>query len=682
MTEAPLAMGVDICPGSSPSSASQPSFSLAVLDSRGSVVRSAEGVGLRSLVRYAWRFRPSMLAVDNVYELAEGRAGLLRLLRSLPPGLKIVQVTGHPQSARPLVEVAASRGLSPPPKPTPLQAAILCARLALMGEGCEVRLLEPEVRISISKARSPGAGGMSQDRFRRDVASQVLQAVREVCEALRSGGVDYDLFLRGSKRRPEGALIVAYASRGELRGVVEPYEGRGVRIKVYEPPSEGLAFVPRGPSAAGGGQGRYLIVGVDPGMVTGVAVLGLDGRPLLLMSRRGMDRLRLSSLVLSYGTPLVVASDVSPPPSFVEKLASSLNAVLFSPPSTLSVDEKRRLALDFEEEHGVKARDSHQRDALAAALKAFMHYRNKLEQAESHVRLARADVPVEDVKALVVRGLSIQEAIRRLSRPPEPPSPPAPPKPTGERLREELEALRGRVAEQQRRIGALESERASLLKSVEELTEKLREAEEHIERLRTEQALRARESLEVRKLESLLEGSRAYAAKLERRVEDLEREVRALSEALVKLARGELRLLKPLNALTPSSVAEGAKELNVGRGDLVLVRDATSGSPEAVEALARLRVGGLVSLTSISPEARRALVKCGLPFLEAPDLELLWAGGLPFAPSAPLERLLAESKRKVEEEAAELARRSLKDILAEYRLSRSRALADGDPPVG
>ncbi|MEM4699438.1 MAG: DUF460 domain-containing protein [Candidatus Nezhaarchaeales archaeon] len=681
MIKGPLALGVDISSGS-PSSSAQPLFSLAVLDGSGSVVRCAERVGLRGLVRYAWRYRPSLLAVDNVYELAENRARLLRLLRSLPPGVKVVQVTGHPSYARPLVEVAASRGLQAPPKPTPLQTAILCARLALMGEGCEVRLLEPEVRITISKARSPSAGGMSLDRFKRDASSQVLWATREVCEALRSRGIDYDVFFRGSERRPEGALVVAYATRSELQGVVAPREGRGVKIRVHEPPGEGVAFVPREASAAAGRQGRHVIVGVDPGVVTGVAVLGLDGRPLALMSRRGMDRLRLSNLVLSYGAPLIVASDVTPPSAFVERLASSLNAVLYSPPSTLSVDEKRKLASDFEEEHGVRARDSHQRDALAAALKAFMHYRNKFEQVESHVRLAGAEVPVDEVKALVVRGLSIQEAIKRLSPPPPEPAPPASRQPGDGRLREELRALRERVAELQRRIEALELERASLLSSISHLSERLREAEERAERLRSEQALKARESLEVRKLESQLESYKAYSLKLERRVEELEKEARALSEALLRWARGELRPLKPLSALTPSSVAEGVRELGVGRGDIVLVRDASSGSPEAVEELARLRVGGLVLLTNASPEARRELVRRQLAFLEAPDLELLWAGGLAFAPSAQLERLLAESRQRIEREGEELARRSLRDILTEYRLSRSRSLADGHPAVG
>ncbi|MCX8204143.1 MAG: DUF460 domain-containing protein [Candidatus Nezhaarchaeota archaeon] len=683
MTEERLILGVDISAGSSPSSLAQPCYSLAILDGRGSVVRCAGRVKLRGLVKYAWRFKPAILAIDNVYELAESKARLLKLLRSLPPGIKIVQVTGHPRSARPLVEVAALRGLQAPSKPTPLQTAILCAKLALMGEGCEVKLLEPEVRIVVSRARSPGAGGMSQDRFKRDVASQVLQAVREVCESLKSRGIDYDLFLRGSKHRPEGALIVAYAPRGELRGVVSPYEGRGVKVKVYEPPSEDIAFVPREASyASSSRQGRYLIVGIDPGVVMGVAVLELGGRPLLLMSRRGLDRLRLSSLILSYGTPLIVASDVNPPPAFVERLSSSLNAVLYAPPSALSVDEKRKLALDFVEEHGLRVGDSHQRDALAAALKAFMHYRNKFEQVESHVKLVGAGVPVDEVKALVVRGLSIQEAIKRLSpQAPEPSAQLARPQLDSERLKEELRVLREKVVEQQRQIDSLELERASLLKSIKELSERLKEMEGCVERLRSEQALKARESLEVRRLESQLESSKAYALKLERRVRALEEELRSLAEVLLRWARGELRLLKPLSALTSSSIAEGVRELSLKHGDLVLVRDASSGSPEAVEALARLRVEGLVSLTSISPEARQALIKRQLAFLESPSLDILWAGGLAFAPSAKLNELLSESKRRVEEEGGELAEKSLRDILAKYKLSRSRALANGHSTV-
>jgi len=664
--------GMDIEAGSSPSSLSQPRYSLAVLSSSGTLIHRAEGVRLKRLIDRLWRLKPRILAVDNVYELAKDRGGLLRLIRRLPPDLKLVQVTGRPDQAKPLVEVAALRGLEAPAKPTPLQAALLCAKLALMGEGCEVKLLEPEVKVVVSKARSPGAGGMSHDRFKRDVRSRVLQAMREACEALRSKGVDYDLFIKGSERRPDGALIVAYASRGELKGVVKPYEGRGVRVRLLQSSSGELEFIPRDGSTLGRGHGRYLIVGIDPGVATGLAILDLNGSPLLLTSRRGLDRLWLTRLILSHGIPLIIASDVNPPPALVEKLSSTLNATLFTPSSTLAVDEKRKLAAGFEERYGVRARDSHQRDALAAALKAYMHYRGRLEEAASYARSMGVEASVEELKALVVRGMSVQEAAKRLT-PCRPTQPAAKPSEAEEKLKAELKSLREKLAEQQAYTERLESERAKLIERVEELSRKVEELEGLVEKLRREQALRAEESMEVRRLTVQLEATRLQAARLEEASRALEARAEGLRGVLLKWLKGEARPLKPLRSLTPSGVAEAVERFNLRRGDLVLVKDATSGGLEAAEMLAKLRVGGVVSLTRLHPDAKSAFIEHGLAFLESPNLAVEWVEGVPFVDSAPLDSMLAEARRGVEEEGRRRAKEALIDILSRYKLERRRS---------
>ncbi|RLF10616.1 MAG: hypothetical protein DRJ98_05685 [Thermoprotei archaeon] len=672
MAEQGCIVGVDIDPGSSPLSSKAPRFSMAVLSSNGSLLSKAEGVGLRSLIRRLWRLKPTILAVDNIYEIAKDFKDLVRLLRTLPEGLKLVQVTGTPRDPKPLTEVAASYGLKIPAKPTPLQSAIAVAKLALMGAGFEVKVFEPETRIVISRARSYGAGGMSFDRFKRDARSLVLQATRELCEELRSRGLDYDLFTRGSRRGFDRSLVVVYAPKGMLRGAVKSIEEKGVKVKVFEPSSEEIRFIPReGSDLIRAKQGRYLIIGVDPGMVTGLAILDLRGRPLLLVSRRSMDRLSISRLILDYGSPLIVASDVNPPPTLVEKLSSMLRVILHYPSYSLTVEEKRRLTMEAEENYGIRVKDSHQRDALAAALKAYMHYKNKLEQVEAHLRASGLKVPLDEAKALVIKGLSIQEALRRLvkTEAEEPPSPPFTPS-TSSKVKEEIKALQEKLLKQQNYIDKLEAERERLLNRVEELTNKVEELEQALSRQRSEQALKIKETMEVKKLEAQVESLKALLSKIEAELSSLQDEVAKWKEFTINSLRGIYRLIKPINALTPSGVAEAVKEYSIGRGDLVLIRDAASGNREAAEALVKLRVAGVISLTPIPLSAKEVFIKGSLPFLEEPELEVNWLRGLPFLPAEPLDRLMKQAKEKVEEESRRLARSSLSKVLEEYRQER------------
>ena len=65
-------------------------------------------------------------------------------------------------------------------------------------------------------------------------------------------------------------------------------------------------------------------------------------------------------------------------------------------------EEKIALGKEF----GYK--NDHERDALAAAASAFKKYRNKFSQVEKKVP---AEIDPDEVKALVVRGYSIENAI-------------------------------------------------------------------------------------------------------------------------------------------------------------------------------------------------------------------------------------------------------------------------------
>jgi len=665
-------VGIDINPGESPRASKAPRFSAVGLSIDGEVVYKAERVSLRALIARIWRLRPSMVAVDNVYEVARDLKDLIRLLKLLPEDVKLVQVTGPPRASRPLVEVALDYGLKLPSKLTPIQAAWAAAKLALMGAGCEVRVFEPETRIVISRARSYGAGGMSLERFKRDARSLISYATKELCEELKSKGLDFDLFTRTSRMGLERSLIVVYAPREQLKEVLRSIEERGVKVKVYSPPSEEVHFVEREtvPQAK---RGRYLIVGVDPGMVTGLAVLTLEGRPLMVVSRRAMDRLSISRLIMEHGYPLIIASDVVPPPMLVVKLASMLNAVLHVPSTSLSVDEKRKLVAEAEEAYGIKVEDSHQRDALAAAIKAFMHYRNKLEQAEAHVKSSGLRVPIEEVKAMVIRGHSIQEAIKRLSEP----------KGEGqlrpivdvnvEKLKAEIKALQEKISKREEYIEKLEAERRRLLARVEELSQRASKLEEELERERSEQVKKLKEEGEVRKLEAKLESLRSVLAKTEADLTSLSSEVSKLRDAFLACLRGELKPLKPVNALTPSGVAEAAERYNIGRGDLVLIKDATVANKEAAEELVKLRVAGIISVSSISWEAKEVFIKGEMPFIEG-WMKVLWVDEFPLIEAQALDQALREAQSRVKEEKAKLLRSALTRVLEEYRRERSASL--------
>lgn len=110
------------------------------------------------------------------------------------------------------------------------------------------------------------------------------------------------------------------------------------------------------------------IVGFDPGVTSGLAVISLGGEVLFLDSFRGKSINQISEEITKVAQPLIVATDVSPTPDSVVKLSRSFGAVLFEPTISLTVEEKQSMT------SGISIKDIHQRDALAAALAAHRAY--------------------------------------------------------------------------------------------------------------------------------------------------------------------------------------------------------------------------------------------------------------------------------------------------------------------
>jgi hypothetical protein len=101
-----------------------------------------------------------------------------------------------------------------------------------------------------------------------------------------------------------------------------------------------------------------------------VAVLDTKGNVLNLTSIREAKRSDLIKHVLSFGRPIAVASDVNPLPRMIEKLAAALGSKVYFPKVSLTNLEKEKIINDFEDD----VENSHQKDALAAGLKAFRNH--------------------------------------------------------------------------------------------------------------------------------------------------------------------------------------------------------------------------------------------------------------------------------------------------------------------
>ncbi len=627
---------------------------------------------LHRLVRLIWEHRPDIVAVDNIYELGDEKE-VAKFASLLPESTSIVQVTllddGTPVSVRTL---AAEAGIEVHGKLSPSRTAYVLALLASKGYGVKLRFLEEKTKIIVSRSRSPGKGGSSSSRYQRSLRASVLRAVKDIKRVLDREGLDYDLVFRKSGGGLDSAVFIVYAPREKLYGLVKPRDDGKVRVEVKPVYSSHIMLETGKIDRTATGR-KYLIVGVDPGPSTGIAAVDLNGRLVFVMSKRGLDRQEAIEIILKHGVPLVVATDVKPVPEYVKRLAAALGAAVYEPPESLSVEEKREIAQRYAE--GVKL-DPHERDALAAAIKAYNYYSDKLRQIESTVSKYGVEIDVKRVAASVIKGVSIAEAVEReiaelIYNEKEPGLLLKRVRHGGENGGQEAE-LAQTVERLRKEIERLEAERKLLEERIRELKALLEERESELRSVRLE--LRA--SVEVeRKVQQLKHELEIVKNELERVREDnrvLRETVERYSRALVAAATANVIPVVSFRSLTKSSL----KLIQDLRPRIVRIEDASSAPKEVVEQLTKLGVRVVVT----GDERLSSALKVYKVLTVPDDVTVEVLGDTALIDASKLSSYMVEeySRMSLTGEKKGLDLTKLKKMLEEYRAMRAAELRKSD----
>lgn len=156
---------------------------------------------------------------------------------------------------------------------------------------------------------------------------------------------------------------------------------------------------------------RQLIIGLDPGTTTAYAILDMQGKVISLKSSKQLKLDRVIRETAEKGMPLIVGTDRSKCPGMVSRFAAKTGATKAVPEHDISGTEKKALT------KGREAQNSHQKDALAAAIVAYKQYESLLKRVDK--TLAKEGKPElsEEVKSIVItRKISIKKAVALIEK--------------------------------------------------------------------------------------------------------------------------------------------------------------------------------------------------------------------------------------------------------------------------
>lgn len=640
--------GIDIIRGSVRSRTRRPLYALVKLVEGEEVF--AGQITLHRLLRLLADEEPDILAVDSLQEIAADQQALFAFLQALPPATRLVQVTGGERKES-LGKVAGRYNLRFN-KNDPYAEAGVAARVASLGAGAEVIAFENSCDIIVSRRRSVGKGGWSQNRYVRKIHRAVLERGRLIDQSLTDAGLPFEVKefpALGGARRVQFHVM---ASRDMVP--VSSYQGADVQVKVSGRRLDRIRFRPLH------GRPRYLIVGIDPGTTIGIAAVDLDGNLAHLASSRQMTMADVREEVIRIGKPLIIASDVSQMPFTVEKIRRAFNAVAYTPRQDRTQEEKTALTEDF------SYANDHERDALAAAVDAFRQYRNKFQNIAKRVPPGS---DLDEIRAGFVRGLSVEQALAGITAVPAPPP-------------ETVEEAAGPQPRDER-IAELEGTAKRLKEYVQELQEggRSRDAEitrlkARIEDMRQVRDREVRRDAEVTKLNEMLAGQKLQLRSEQKKVRNLTKRVERLKRFADLQMTGDHVPVKVADTLSKDAVRTLDNELGLGEGDVVLVLRPDGWGKSVIEALVQAKIRALVvqapSDASLDPMLVQAFRNAGTPLISSGSVGAQVRGKTGSIPRDGLEKAVTAWISGQQQYEREKKTELIESIFQEYQTERKR----------
>ncbi|MHA1836125.1 MAG: DUF460 domain-containing protein [Candidatus Odinarchaeia archaeon] len=667
-------IGLDIQPGSSPQASQKPKYAIAILEGD-NFTEIKEKLSFSQVIKTIKTIKPDIVATDNLYELIPKSNNIYRFLEKIPSRTKIIQVTGVPSYRTiNLKEIASKIGIKIRGKLDPVTTAKLLAILASKKIGFEILAFENETLINVSRNRRLGPGGWSQARLRRRLHSYILNTTREIMSKLKKYGIDFELFKRSSDFGLNQSKFIVNKNSKEIKKLIQEFKGPDIKVTITPIRKKKIIYSPIGEKIKPYGPPRRLIVGVDPGITTGLAILDLNGQILNVKSTKSFSKNQIIDHIYSYGVPILFASDTMTPSNFVIKLANITRSKIFSPKRTLSISEKQEIVSNYVKETKIKISNSHIRDALAAAIKAYQCYLPVFNKIEQKIKKVKIPISINEIKAEVILkersvGQIIEEYIIKMQN-------------LNKSEKKEIKKkLKPQLTPEQEQIKELRKQIQSLMQFNEQLKEENNKLKTQIKTMKEELKLISRSQvIEIKKnrimklKEDEISKLKGQIQKLNNKISELQKEIDQLKKIKTLEARGEAFPVKIVKTFSRDSLNETQEKYGLLKGDVIYLDDAGGGGAGTAEILIEKGVKAVITRNEMSHLAVERLEEADIPIIAYDQVNLKKFGEFYAVNKKLFEKVYSEKLRKLKERKEKLEKEKIKEIIIDYQKKRKKQL--------
>ena len=676
-----IIVGVDILPQSIPSKSTH--YSVCVYDgNKKEIIKKYKKVNLQKIIGLAQSSQASFVAIDNIYELVKSPSQIPKLCMQLLPITKLVQVTGSPiHGFTSLSNLMRQNGMKIPAKLTPMVAAEACSILSSRKLGYSIEPFEDETKIIVSRSRAKGPGGWSQKRYGRLMDTSVNQEAKKIESQLIELRLDYDKKAARSKFGSKRVVFSVYAPLSEVTKSFRRRRGETCQVQIHPVNKERVEFIPLSQQVQIKSTLRRLIVGLDPGLTIGLSIMDLNGKVLKIASYREASRGQIIREITKYGKPTLICVDLYPYPSYVDKVAATLNARTYTPRSVMTVSEKNEISRKLAMQHGILVKNAHQRDSLASAYKGYTKFKNEFEKVDRKY-YDQFDRSIRDeIKNLIAKGKSLIEAenivsqslvVEKVRPTTEVKEKEDTPPISTDDLNSKIIMLQEQLDWERRKNSELYIEYQSLEEKMEYLENKLLDGKsEYMETIQREKAFIVKEN---------------EISFLREKVNNLEQELERYADRVDELKKVSLLRgiegwipLKVIRKFSQEEIEKTEKTYGLGPGDVVLILDSTGGGGKTAEQLLSYKIKGIIgNVDQLSYNAKLKLFEEEIPMAKPTDVEIIRIDEIAVIKEEDLQKMLESAKKEMDIKIVETKKEILDSLLDEYRDERKKETKEYD----
>jgi predicted RNase H-like nuclease (RuvC/YqgF family) len=413
----------------------------------------------------------------------------------------------------------------------------------------------------------------------------------------------------------------------------------------------------------------YTIVGIDPGTTTAYAVFDLKGQVISVASSRSWGFPELVGLLIESGHPIIISTDKNPTPGTVDRIKRAFNAILHTPVSSLSVEQKLRDTKPY------SYANEHERDALAAAIDALRSVKNKFESVE---KKAPPEVVLDELQMLVLRGHTVDSAINLLTKPLanvgnkvgcKKEEIPASKK---DLLGPDIHYLKALIKRQDEQINRLVSYVVDLKRSLQISQEKVLKLQNKIDFVRSENARSVKLNKEIsfrQKEIDRLASELAHSKRVNKGIQKRSQKLKQIRAAEQNKALQAIKIVKFFNR---DAIRSADQQVGLAES-VILLEDASGGGVAAAELLVNKGIRAVVLTNEMSDAARKTFFSSNVPIFSIREFPVRMSGNLKTIDKNTLEIMIEKGQTEIANLKQQERLDSLETLVDSYKHDRMKS---------